>query len=327
MTSNLPRYRRTRTEGGLHPLAKAGIVVLLPILVVAGLIVVMTKGEPAPVARAESGRELPFQTPDTSPTTDIGTPAGTPSEPGETPSATGSATPSPEESNDSSSEGNADNGGSGGGSSEAVGDEGLTVTSPPREPTSRPTVPGPSDPSEPSEPEPTSEPTEEPSEEPTGEPSEPADPEPSEPSEPPSEEPELPDLPIIDLSGAESQMLKAVDKARANAGCPALRVDARLTIASRQHSEDMRDRDYVDSVSPDGETPADRAADEGYTARVGENLAYGLENPQQVVREWSDGGDERSRLLDCSFTSAGVGTKRGGFFNLSSWWTLMLGTA
>jgi uncharacterized protein YkwD len=121
-------------------------------------------------------------------------------------------------------------------------------------------------------------------------------------------------------------MIDSVEAAREEAGCPALRVDPRLTVAAREHSEDMVDRSYYSHVNPDGEGPAERAADEGYTAGVAENLSQGMRNPQQVVREWEDGGDEREQLMDCRYTSVGVGTERGGLLGLSSWWTLMLGT-
>ena len=183
----------------------------------------------------------------------------------------------------------------------------------PREPDS----PRPSDPSEPSE-EPSDEPSEDPSDEPTVEPTT----EPSEPSEPTDEPtPEFPDLPFIELSDAEAQLLDSADEVRVEAGCPALRVEPRLTLAARGHSEDMRDRLYYSHVSPDGATPQDRAADHGYTAPVAENLSYGLRNADRVVRDWE--GEELDRLLDCSYTSVGIGVERG---LLSSWWTLMLGT-
>lgn len=322
MTSNLPRYRRTRTEGGIHPLVKAGIFVLLPLLVVGGLVLAITDGAPTLTARAEGGSRLPeFETPGTSSTSDPGgAPTGTPTEPAETPSATDSATPSPEESGDQDSSGE---GGSGDGSDESTEGDDLVATTPPREPDERPTTP----PDEPTD-ETSSEPSEEP--DPSPEPSEPPDPEPTtEPTTEPSEEPdpELPELPFIELSKAESQMLSSVDDARAEAGCAALRVDPRLTLASREHSEDMRDRSYYSHVNPDGEGPDERAADQGYTARVAENLSQGqLQSAEQVVRSWEDEGEERDRLLDCSFTSVGLGTERGGLLGISSWWTLMLGT-
>lgn len=324
MTSNLPRYRQ-RPTGGMHPLVKAGVLVLLPLLAVAGLVMAITDGAPTLTARAEGGSPLPdFSTPGTSSTSGPAqTPSDTPTEPGETASPEDSATPSPEESGDGSSDGSGSGSGADGSGSGSSDDDELAATSPPREPDSRPTTPG-----EPTD-EPDPEPTDEPDPSPSDDPSEPSEPEPTEEPDPePTEDPEpdFPDLPIIDLSNAEAQMVESVDEARAEAGCPALRVDPRLTIASREHSEDMRDRDYVAHVNPDGEGPDERAADEGYTGRVAENLSEGIRSPGQVVRDWEAGGDERDRLLDCRYTSIGVGTERGGLLGLSSWWTLMLGT-
>jgi uncharacterized protein YkwD len=303
-------------------LVKAGVFMLLPLLAIAGLVMAITDGAPTVTARAEGGSRLPaFETPGTSSTSDPGgAPSGTPTDDGGSPSPTDSATPSPEETGEEeSSSGGGSGDGSGSGSGEAGEDEDLVATTPPREPGERPTSPDDptDDPSTPQDPEP------------SPDPSEPSEPDPTEdPTDEPTDEPDagLPDLPILDLSQAELQMVDAVDDARAEAGCPALRVDPRLTLASREHSEDMRERSYYSHVNPDGKGPEERAADEGYTAPVGENLSQGVRSAQQVVRSWEDGGDERDRLLDCSYTSVGVGTERGGLLGLSSWWTLMLGT-
>ena len=334
MTSNLPRYRQ-RPTGGMPLIVKAGIFMLLPLLSVGGIVMAITDGAPTLTARAEGGSQLPdFETPGTSSTSNPGgAPSGTPTEGDATPSPTDSATPSPTDSatpspdetgEDDSSSGSGSGDGSGSDSSAPGEDEDLVATTPPREPGERPTSPD--DPSTPEDPDPSPEPSE------PSDPTEPSEPEPTEdPTDDPTDEPtDDPDaglpLPILDLSQAEMQMVDAVDEARAEAGCPALRVDPRLTLASRAHSEDMRDRSYYSHVNPDGEGPEERAADKGYTAAVGENLSQGVRSVQQVVRSWEDGGDERDRLMDCSYTSVGVGTERGGLLGLSSWWTLMLGT-
>lgn len=327
MTSNLPRYRQ-RPTGGMPLIVKAGIFMLLPLLAVAGIVMAITDGPPTLTARAEGGSQLPdFETPGTSSTSNpSGAPSGTPTDGDVTPSPTDSATPSPDETGeDDSSSGSGSGDGSGSDAGAPGEDEDLVATTPPREPGERPTSPDDptDDPSTPQDPDPSPDPSPEPSE-----PSEPSEPEPTEaPTDEPTDDPDagLP-LPILDLSQAEMQMVDAVDEARAEAGCPALRVDPRLTLASRAHSEDMRDRSYYSHVNPDGEGPEERAADKGYTAEVGENLSQGVRSVQQVVRSWEDGGDERDRLMDCSYTSVGVGTERGGLLGLSSWWTLMLGT-
>ncbi|RIQ20164.1 CAP domain-containing protein [Jiangella rhizosphaerae] len=296
-------------------LVRVGLVLLVGCLAIAGLVMAITDGPPVLHARAEGGSRVDDFTDGETPTPDTGTtPAGTPTEPAETPTPSGSESPSPDESDDT--DGGSDGGSGGPDDDSGALEDDLVATTPPRDPDSpRPTDPSePTDePSEPSE-EPTDEPSEEPSDEPTEQPT-------TEPSEEPTEEPtEDPDPPLIDLFRSEQQLLESADEAREEAGCPALRVDARLTVAAREHSEDMRDRLYYSHVSPDGETPQDRAADEGYTAEVAENLSYGLRNAEQVVRDWE--GEERDRLLDCSYTSVGIGMERG---LLNAWWTLMLG--
>lgn len=315
MSSNLPRYRQRRVRE-VPLLARVGLVLLVGCLAIAGLVMAITDGPPVLHARAEGGSGIDDFTSDETPTPDTGTtPSGTPSEPAESPSPSGSQSPSPEESDDAD---DGSNGGSGGTDADPEApDDQLVATTPPREPGS----PRPTDPSEPTgEP---SEPSEEPTDEPTPEPSDEPTIEPSEPSEPTDEPtPELPELPVIELSAPETRLLESVEEARAEVGCPALRLDPRLTVAAREHSDDMRDRGYYSHVNPDGETPQDRAADEGYTAPVGENLSYGLRNAHYVVRGWD--GEERDRLLDCAFTSVGIGVERG---LLASWWTLMLGVA
>ncbi|WP_116948119.1 CAP domain-containing protein [Jiangella endophytica] len=301
--------------------ARVGVLALVGVLAVGGLVFAITDGPPMLYARADGGPEVSdFETGDGSPTPGTGTtPSGSPTEPAETPSPSGSQTPSPDESDDS--DGGSSDEGSGGSDDSDVPDNDVTATTPPREPD----TPRPSDPSEPTEDpsEPSEEPSDEPSEEPSDEPTIEPTTEPSEPSEPTDDPtPDYPGLPFIELSRAETQLLDSADAARVDAGCPALRVDPRLTLAARGHSADMRDRLYVSHVNPDGATPQDRAAEEGYTATVAENLSYGLRSAQQVVRDWE--GEELDRLRDCSYTSVGIGVERG---LLSSWWTLMLGVA
>lgn len=313
MSSNLPRYSQRRVRD-VPLLARVGVLLLVGSLAIAGIILAITDGPPVLHARAEGGARVDDFTTGETPTPDTGTtPSDSPTEPGETPSPSGSETPSPDESDDGS-------GGSGddsNGQEAEDSDDHLVATTPPREPD----TPRPSEPTDEPSDEPSEEPSTEPSDEPTDEPpsNDPTIQPPDQPTEEPT--PHYPELPLLDLSKSEAQLLDSAEQARADAGCPELRIDPRLTTAAREHSSDMRDRFYYSHVNPDGQTPEDRAAAEGYTAPVGENLSRGLRNAEQVVRDWD--GEERDRLLDCSYTSVGLGVERG---LLNSWWTLMLGT-
>ncbi|WP_157574583.1 CAP domain-containing protein [Jiangella muralis] len=298
-------------------LARVGVVLLVGSLAIAGLILAITDGPPVLHARADGGAPVDDFTTGETPDPDTGTtPSDSPTEPGETPSPSGSETPSPDESDDGSGGSGDDSSGQDAEDAENSEDH-LVATTPPREPD----TPRPSEPTD----EPSGEPSEEPSTEPSDEPSEepPSNDPTIQPPDQPTEEPtpHHPELPLLDLSKSEAQLLESAEQARADAGCPDLRIDPRLTTAAREHSADMRARIYYSHVNPDGQTPEDRAAAEGYTAPVGENLSRGLRNAQQVVRDWD--GEELDRLLDCSYTSVGLGVERG---LLNSWWTLMLGT-
>ncbi len=57
---------------------------------------------------------------------------------------------------------------------------------------------------------------------------------------------------------AVTEVVRLVNVARADAGCTALRLDARLARAARLHSEDMARQDYFSHTSLDGRTPWDR---------------------------------------------------------------------
>nr|WP_246211181.1 CAP domain-containing protein [Phytoactinopolyspora alkaliphila] len=125
------------------------------------------------------------------------------------------------------------------------------------------------------------------------------------------------------LTRAEQRALDATNNARRHAGCPDLRVDAKLTAAARQHSADMRERGYYSHISPDGAGPSDRAKAAGYPAPVGENIARGLLGGRYAVNAWLSRSESRAKIADCEFVSVGFGAETGV---LTTWWTQLLGT-
>lgn len=141
---------------------------------------------------------------------------------------------------------------------------------------------------------------------------------PTDPPQPP--EPPLPAEPV--LSSAERALIEETNRVRVRAGCPELRVDARLTAAARGHSADMRRHWRPSHVGPDGSTPADRAAEQGYDGQVGETILHGSRDAERVVEKWTSRSADRSELLNCAYTSVGIGVEFG---LLGAWWTQMLG--
>jgi uncharacterized protein YkwD len=114
--------------------------------------------------------------------------------------------------------------------------------------------------------------------------------------------------------GPEGDVVARTNAERIRAGCGALRFDSRLTAAARAHSADMVNRGYFEHESPDGSTPADRAAAAGYIDYGGENIAWGQRSAAEVMSDWLGSPDHRRNILDCEFTSVGVGLDPRGMY-------------
>ncbi len=106
---------------------------------------------------------------------------------------------------------------------------------------------------------------------------------------------------------AEAEAVRLSNRARTNAGCPPLRVDAQLTRAAREHSRDMAERGYFAHVRPGGRDPFQRMADAGYRYGAAENIAAGQATADRVVQDWLASPDHRATLLDCSLDEVGIG--------------------
>ena len=118
---------------------------------------------------------------------------------------------------------------------------------------------------------------------------------------PPTAPPAPPVVPPTD------QVVALVNVARADHGCPALRIDDRLVAAAQAHSDDMGVNDYFSHDSLDGRTFADRIEAAGYPSPGGENIARGQRDAQAVHDAWMESSGHRANILNCEFTAIGVG--------------------
>ncbi|MFV2194716.1 CAP domain-containing protein [Nocardiopsis sp. LOL_012] len=114
---------------------------------------------------------------------------------------------------------------------------------------------------------------------------------------------------VVDLTNAE----------RAAAGCDPLRVDARLTAAAQEHSEDMDARGYMSHYSPEGEGPGGRASRHGYDSWGAENVAKGQTSAAQVVESWMNSEGHRRNILNCGLVAIGVGESGYAWTQLFGW--------
>lgn len=123
----------------------------------------------------------------------------------------------------------------------------------------------------------------------------------------------------------ESDTMAQVNRVRARAGCPALRVDSALRGAARRHSALMaRQRDLSHQVAGEA-TLQRRVASAGYTGAtmLGEVVAYGPRSAYDVVNSWLRSKPHRAIVLDCRFRQVGAGLVVGG--DGRYWWTVDVG--
>lgn len=122
-----------------------------------------------------------------------------------------------------------------------------------------------------------------------------------------------------EAAAIEAAVHRRVNEVRAEHDRSRLRHDAVVANVSREHSEDMHERDYFSHVSPDGETPADRMSEHHPRPcrGVGENLALvqgGGDTPEEAARTadravdgWLRSEGHRENLLREGWDSEGIG--------------------
>ncbi|MGW4897418.1 CAP domain-containing protein, partial [Kitasatospora sp. NPDC004240] len=115
------------------------------------------------------------------------------------------------------------------------------------------------------------------------------------------------------------QVADLVNAQRAQNGCGPVTVEARLTTAAQNHSEDMAARGYFDHASPEGHHADYRIEQAGYRwSAWGENIARGQKDPAAVMNAWMNSPGHRANILNCSFKQLGVGVRTGSG---GPWWT------
>jgi len=86
------------------------------------------------------------------------------------------------------------------------------------------------------------------------------------------------------LDPEEQVFLGLINEYRVANGLNALTHNAQLGAAARAHSQDMGTRNYTSHDSPEGETPQQRAEQQGYCNPngVGENIFWGLSSAREA---------------------------------------------
>lgn len=103
-----------------------------------------------------------------------------------------------------------------------------------------------------------------------------------------------------------NEVVRLVNEARAQNNLPSLRLDEGLRKAAQVRSgECVR---FFSHTRPDGRSYKTAAAEAGVTSSyMGENVASGHINPQEVVQDWLESEGHRANILNARFTRLGVG--------------------
>lgn len=110
------------------------------------------------------------------------------------------------------------------------------------------------------------------------------------------------------------KVVALVNAARADAGCEPVTADARLTRAAQNHSDDMAARGYLGHTTPDGVTFDQRIRTAGYGEPAAENIAQGTSTAEAAMDAWLHSEGHRANILDCDYTTLGVGVNADGWY-------------
>jgi uncharacterized protein YkwD len=122
----------------------------------------------------------------------------------------------------------------------------------------------------------------------------------------------------LEESALRATTLCLLNARRAAHGVSALRLDARLSRASRRHSRDMAANRYFAHESLNGARFSARIARTGWMNgrsrwSIGENLAWGSGSqatPRAIVSAWMHSAGHRANILNGGFHVIGIGAAR-----------------
>jgi len=113
----------------------------------------------------------------------------------------------------------------------------------------------------------------------------------------------------------ERDNVLAVNEYRIMMGRPAVKIHERLQRAARGHSREMRVLGYFahESPTPGLETPGKRAAQQGYTGGVGENISMGRDTGRGAFDSWFHSSGHHRNMLGAGWTEMGCGRSESYF--------------
>jgi len=112
---------------------------------------------------------------------------------------------------------------------------------------------------------------------------------------------------------------------RSFAPAPPVKLSGTLNDVALGHAADMARHDYFEHKDLSGRSPADRVRAAGYREQlVGENIAYGPESADEVVKGWLDSPGHCENIRDPRFGEMGIADSPGQASRRGLYWVQLL---
>jgi uncharacterized protein YkwD len=112
---------------------------------------------------------------------------------------------------------------------------------------------------------------------------------------------------------------------RSFAPAPPVKLSDTLNEVALGHAADMAEHDYFEHEDRSGHTPAERVRAAGYREQVvGENIAYGPESADEVVKGWLDSPGHCENIMDPRFAEMGIAYSPGKASRRGLYWVQLL---
>jgi len=124
-------------------------------------------------------------------------------------------------------------------------------------------------------------------------------------------------------------ILELTNYSRSTYGLDQLNENTLLDQAAQAKASDMVANQYFAHVSPQGKTPWDFIAAQGYNYMVaGENLAINFYSSEGVSQAWMNSPEHKANILNKDFRDIGIGIAEGEYQGVKAIWVVqMFGTS
>ena len=114
---------------------------------------------------------------------------------------------------------------------------------------------------------------------------------------------------------ADRPVERALNDIRVSASRAPLQYSTVLERVARRHAEDISRRRALSHIGADGSRVSHRASAEGYPwCQIAENVAWGQQNLDQVMRDWKRSPSHRRAMLSANVVEFGLARADGDFW-------------